>query len=814
MGSLHTGSEELVFIQTPQVTVTVKGRALYPRAAVLGTEEDTACFEVSCREEPEEVRFLGEKKEPGTGKMPVKPVFYEQTHYELVIENRGNGEMTFRHASPAIRECITPVGSSGRLLTGVVDFGSDIGYSDFVICLDGQEYLRFTVEVFPEKISYRKDYLAIVADVTEELYSLIFDFLKRTYSGWGQQGKRRGSAVEFYGVICQIFEGYLRALDRILRQPHHELQTVHRVMQGYKARRTDRQTLRWLERHPGAGVRQGEKVLARKVLALEKRSTCDTRENRLTRAMVDSTIRRMRDFRERVQALGRDGTGEVTERIDGMLGQLDWRVRRSFLGNLEETGGGTGMSLVFSMAPGYRELYKYYLMLERGLDVTGDVFRMSVKDLAQLYEYWCFIKLNRLLKEKYQLVSQDIIHTEGSRLFVTLVKGRGSQVDYLDPVTGEAIALRYNPARRDLPTVPQKPDNVLTLVKKSLDSGEMTCRYVFDAKYRIDPALPGSYYYNVIGHTPGPKEEDINTMHRYRDAIVCEAGEEVFRRTMFGAYVLFPYGNEEEYRHHKFYRSIEKVNIGGLPFLPSATELVEQRLTELGDDSPETALEETVLPAGIEEKLARVDWSRRDVLVGTMKDGRQLDACLEGRFYHIPASRLGEQNLPIRYVALYQSKRIFGDRSGIRYYGEVIRTEQVKRREIREIPKDSDEPYYRFAVKEWKRLERPIGVREMGPRVQVMTNLFLLLHSREVPDLLIRSEEEYRLYTELRRLTGDRLEETDDGPLCCRWQNCLLDGRGGKLRLIRDGKIVLAVDKEKFLRHPGRVFRGIRDRAR
>ena len=38
MGSLHTGSEELVFIQTPQVTVTVKGRALYPRAAVLGTE--------------------------------------------------------------------------------------------------------------------------------------------------------------------------------------------------------------------------------------------------------------------------------------------------------------------------------------------------------------------------------------------------------------------------------------------------------------------------------------------------------------------------------------------------------------------------------------------------------------------------------------------------------------------------------------------------------------------------------------------------------------------------------------------------------
>jgi len=114
---------------------------------------------------------------------------------------------------------------------------------------------------------------------------------------------------------------------------------------------------------------------------------------------------------------------------------------------------------------------------------------------------------------------------------------------------------------------------VLTLVKRSPDRGRMTCRYVFDAKYKIDPALPGSPYYNAISHTPGPKEEDINTMHRYRDAIVCEAGEEVFRRTMFGAYVLFPYGNEKEYRGHRFYRSIEKVNIGGLPFLLSRVDV-------------------------------------------------------------------------------------------------------------------------------------------------------------------------------------------------------------------------------------------------
>ena len=70
--------------------------------------------------------------------------------------------------------------------------------------------------------------------------------------------------------------------------------------------------------------------------------------------------------------------------------------------------------LVFSMAPGYRDLYKYYLMLLHGLSVTGDVFNISVKDMALLYEYWCFIKLNSLMRssEKYVLVSQDIVKVQ------------------------------------------------------------------------------------------------------------------------------------------------------------------------------------------------------------------------------------------------------------------------------------------------------------------------------------------------------------------------------------------------------------------
>ena len=65
-------------------------------------------------------------------------------------------------------------------------------------------------------------------------------------------------------------------------------------------------------------------------------------------------------------------------------------------------------------------------------------------------------------------------------------------------------------------TLPQRPDNVLTLKK---NDSSVEYKYIFDAKYRINPAYEGTPYYDKY-KIPGPEEEDINTMHRYRDAIV------------------------------------------------------------------------------------------------------------------------------------------------------------------------------------------------------------------------------------------------------------------------------------------------------
>ena len=813
MASLHTGSDELVYIQTGKVSVTIKGQASHPNAQGVERTEKESFLKVFC-DESYEINLKGDVEPVSEqvigkaclGEYRTVPIFYEQQRYEIVIEALDDDVVEFWHDNYNIRNKVTAVGRSARILSGVINFGNEIGLSDFVIRVNGGDYLRIIVEVFPSKISYKEDYKAIVADVTAEVYNVIFDLLKKTYLGYRQNDKVGSSPVEFFAVINKIYEDLIEAADMILAQPHHELETIREVLPSHKIKSTDNRSIRWIEKHPHHASHVGNQFAVEKALAVRKQVTYDTKENRFTKYILQSTAKQLTSFKKNYIRLQRETDVTVVDKIDGMIQGLNRRCNIGFMSSVSAREATSGMSLVFSMAPGYRDLYRYYLMLLHGLSVTGAVFNISVKDMALLYEYWCFIKLNSLMRnsDKYTLVSQDIVKVQGNGLYVSLVKGKASRVKYQNRVTQELITLSYNPKEVDVPTITQKPDNVLTLEKKGAD---IQYEYVFDAKYRINPALPGTDYYNSVGHIPGPEIGDINTMHRYRDAIVYRSGVLPFERTMFGAYVLFPYHNEAEYRNHRFFKSIDKVNIGGLPFLPSATAMVADMLDQLIADSPTSAFERATLPRGIDEKLAKVDWSVRDVLIGTLSRKQQLNVCLNYAFYHIPTARLKDSDFPIHYVAIYQSKTLFGTEAGIRYYGEVTKCIPVRRGEIPELsarPGTEDELYYRF--EEWKHLNKPIVAKEMA-FVRSFTNLFLIEHSTEIPELWICSEEEYRLYSELKRIVNDTTINDEDNNLGFNFGKFTLMFDDGQILVSKDRHIFAKYAISDFSRSPNTIFR-------
>lgn len=172
----------------------------------------------------------------------------------------------------------------------------------------------------------------------------------------------------------------------------------------------------------------------------------------------------------------------------------------------------------------------------------------------------------------------------------------------------------------------------------------------------------------------------------------------------------------------------------------------------------EVAVEKIVLPSDVEQALKAVDWSVRDVLVGSLGSVEQLKDNLARRYYFVPAANVYQDASHIRYIALYQSLNMFGDNCGIQYYGEVTQMKRVRRKSI-PFPirrNNGEEWYYAFYVKKWYNLPNAIYVKDEGVYKPKYTNIFLLHNCEQSYELFsVRSEEQFRLLCALKQMQDD-----------------------------------------------------------
>ncbi|MGG0821424.1 restriction endonuclease-like protein [Paenibacillus turicensis] len=779
MDSPHIGSlkeqVELLRVETELFTLFIQGRPYHPTVEALqlhrSSDEDWLNAKLG---------FVGSKQ---LGEVQIKifspeanslvdwrpgenvfPCFYETQSYEVVIHKKNGSKLSFFHENVLLRQAIKPLGES--ILAGVLNFANEVGLTEWEIRLDEQTLLRVEMEIFPSKMDYKLDYQNILKEVNEQIYNLTFDFLRKTYQLTGFRDTQNQSLTEFFTILQNVFRQLLNAIDRINKNPNYKLIQDSRLVDANRVKRAGKQNIRELTKHPerliedrtSGFLKIGSKnYRVTKLVEADKQISYDTNENRFIRWMLEQIHRKLRELKKRWTVRSRTPDPLLIKNIDTMLSQLQTLINMKFLrevGVLRQIS----VSLVLQMAPGYREVYRCYLLLLKGLSIEGDLLRLSMKDVAQLYEYWCFLKLNQILGKRYKLIKQDIIKVNRNGIFVTLDRSQSAKMVYINPVNKEEFILNYNtiPVSNKMPTLNQRPDNVLTLKKK--DAGKIKeYKYVFDAKYRLNPAYEGTQYHQSYGQ-PGPQEEDINTMHRYRDAIVYqEVGTGEYERSMFGAYVLFPYHDEEHYKNHRFYKSIELLNIGALPFLPNTTSLVESFLEEIIQDSPEKAFERSTRPQGTKEYYKN-QLVGKNVLVGSVRGPVQVEIALKNSFYHVPLKNLLNVNLltQIEYVAMCQSRKKFStsDQTGIHWVGEILDWKVVKRKEIKEVPSrpgTEEELYVRFTVAEWKRLGSPIALGGQGIYTVLYTNKYLMDRALEIAELRLETEEDLREWREKRR---------------------------------------------------------------
>ena len=100
-----------------------------------------------------------------------------------------------------------------------------------------------------------------------------------------------------------------------------------------------------------------------------------------------------------------------------------------------------------------------------------------------------------------------------------------------------------------------------------------------------------------------------------------------------------------------------------------------------GESRLAALLESDPAPLPCEDsELAAVDFTRMDVLIGTVRSDEQFDYCMESRSYYVPAKTVTPADLPVTVIALYEEG--LTRRAGIKRYGRVTDTRVVKRSDI------------------------------------------------------------------------------------------------------------------------------------
>jgi len=785
IGSLNQ-SVELLCVETNLFNLYIKGKPFHPTVDTLQLHRSSdnqliqAQLQIAALSSVLHIENI-EVFHPETRELvewqtgsPSYPLFYETQGYELIIEKKQDIPLTFYHENVYLRQAIKPLGREGMTMSGVLNFQSEVGLTDLELRLNGQALLQLQLEIFPVKMDYKNDYEMILNDVNQQIYNLSFDFLRKTYNLTGLKETRHQSLTEFFAILQHVFGQLVQAVERINISPHSKHRVENRVVESGRLKKAGKENIAYLAKRPHLFVQDDklgfipmndQRYYPSHAIETKRHVNYDTNENRFVRWVLLRIAKKLKELTFRLADQSRLEDPMLARKLSYMQTQLQRLLSLDFLnvGNMRQLS----VSLVLQMAPGYREVYRNYLMLMKGLSIQSDLFRLSMKDLAQLYEYWCFLKIHDLLSRKYELLKQDIIKVNRTGVFVTLDKSQKAKMVYRNPRNGEIFTLYYNtlPSGEETPTIAQRPDNVLTLKKNDSDA---EYKYIFDAKYRLNPAYEDTPYRRTY-KTPGPEESDINTMHRYRDAIVyLEGSESVLERSMFGAYVLFPYHDEEQYREHKFYKSIELINVGAFPFLPNSTGLMEAFLDEIIMDSPEKAFERSTRPRGTKDYYEN-KLGGKNVLVGSLREVKQLDEALRDKFYHVPLANITDHKLltQLEYVALYQSKKKFEARReiGIHWYGRIVDWRVLRRGEIKERPArpgTEEQLYVKFTVGEWIKRDKPIVPGGRGIYTLLYTSEYMFDRALEIAELKLETEEDLREWREQRRLGPVKVELDHD----------------------------------------------------
>jgi hypothetical protein len=602
----------------------------------------------------------------------------------------------------------------------------------------------------------------MLAEVQDILTGLVLEYLRSTFHLASAVRVPQPTYLEWLTLLRNVASDLERSVRHIALHPIRAVNRQPEHVPSFGIRRVDSQVRRQVLHGGGQGpifqLSSGVRVRD-KLQANIAHPTLDTSEHRWLARQLRQVRQRLAQLRETERMHPPNARGDATQaelsHLEQQVSEL-LRVAPFVEAKGDPPAGFASLQLLSS--PGYREAYKACLILSLGLRLTGGPVRLSLKDLSVLYEYWCYLAILKIVAGATgrKIPARQLLAVEQDGLRVLLQKGKEKTVPF-ELSEGRRVAVTYNPRFQSEPLlVAQQPDFVLSL----FDRDWPTVGLVVDAKYRVDSSPEFVERYG----SPGPPDDAVNVLHRYRDAILdidrTSSSTAHPMRTVIQGLAIFPYREARPgtYSSSRLWMAVRRLGIGAIPALPGHCQYLQEWLEHtlrMGG----WALSERAIPHRSHERATdwRI-WASEPVLIGVLRgDAPQehYDWINKTLQYYMPATRQPRQFFT-KHVAIYVPATI--RRPGaVLQWAPVKAISAVRRGDIRTpwTSRQQDALQVLYALEPLRPLPKPIenlprNGRGGGPRTPRWTSRLGLLRASNLQELMLETEPEWRLYEDLR----------------------------------------------------------------
>lgn len=490
---------------------------------------------------------------------------------------------------------------------GTLNFRSYVGKSFITVIKDDISSIPIPIEVRSKKIKYYEQYPAMIADLSEYASGLIFELKSPLYQNFYVNSEKRSTLYEDFMFLEYLFrpENLPAAYEYITRNMYSRLESyVETVPSSFTSNLGPREMIKVIstpenlhksKNTPKHWPKNFNKYMPNEVDQIRHHDSIDIPENRFFKYFLESLdyliAKLLNDCKE----------GYIKDKLFDFSEELGYYLSQRWLKEVGRMQFAPLNSQVLQKKEGYRDILKYFLMLELSFRLNweeiSENFKGYERRLSELYEYWCYFKLLKVLNRLSftKLDFEDVYEINKDKWSINVRKGENSAHNFNLIINDKVVKIKlmYNRlfsqnTKNKSYSLAFRPDYSLLI---EINSRPFFIH--FDAKYRSEVEIL-TFYEKIksanLAHEKADinkKEEeeaikrdseeeksykykngDIYKMHTYKDAIL---------RTE-GAYVLYP-GTKKD--------SIFKVDdanyipsVGAFPLNPGQDGKEEDNLAE------------------------------------------------------------------------------------------------------------------------------------------------------------------------------------------------------------------------------------------